>query len=82
MSEHGPPSVEKKVVDLIIGVLVALCVGFTVADFFYDKHGHYDFEHWPGFHSFYGFVACVGLVLAARVLRKLIMRDEDYYDDE
>lgn len=82
MSEHGPPSVEKKVVDIIIWVLYALCAGLFVVDFFIDKHGHYTWEtSWP-FHTVYGFVACVGLVLAARVLRKLIMRDEDYYDDE
>ena len=82
MSEHGPPSVEKKVVDVIIWVLFGLCLLVSGADLFYDKHGHYDFEHLPAFHSFYGFVSCVALVLAARVLRKLIMRDEDYYDDE
>jgi hypothetical protein len=28
----------------------------------------------------YGFFACVALVLAAKLLRKLIMRPEDYYE--
>lgn len=44
-------------------------------------HHGFSFERWPGFYSLYGFVACVALVLAAKELRKLLMRDEDYYDD-
>ena len=28
----------------------------------------------------YGFVACVALVLAAKLLRRGVMRPEDYYD--
>ncbi|HJN73750.1 MAG TPA: hypothetical protein QGF58_07445 [Myxococcota bacterium] len=82
MSEHGPPSVSRRWVNRIIWSLVALCVLVSVADLFYDKHGHYDFEHFPAFHSAYGFVSCVALVLTAKLLRRLLMRDEDYYDDE
>ena len=39
------------------------------------------FQEWFGFDAIYGFVACVGLVLAAKGLRVLLMRDEDYYGD-
>lgn len=46
------------------------------------KHGHYGFEKVPTFHALYGFAGCVLLVLAARVLRLLVMRDEDYYGDD
>ena len=34
-----------------------------------------------GFYCIYGFAACVALVLLATEMRKVIMRDEDYYDD-
>jgi hypothetical protein len=44
------------------------------------KHTHYDVEVWPGFYGIYGLVGCTLLVLAAKVLRKGVMRDEDYYD--
>ena len=44
------------------------------------SHG-FAFESWPGFYAFFGFVACVALVLAAKELRKLVMRDESYYDE-
>ena len=54
--------------------------GSVIADFFYHKHTHYGFQGIYGFDAFYGFVSCVLLVLAAKQLRKLLMRDEDYYD--
>lgn len=44
-------------------------------------HHGFGFEHWPGFYALFGFIACVALVLAAKELRKLIMRSEDYYGD-
>ena len=46
-----------------------------------DTHHGFPFERWPGFYSLYGFIGCVALVLGAKELRKLIMRDEDYYGD-
>lgn len=38
------------------------------------------FEWLPGYYAVYGFVACALLVLIAKELRKVLMRDEDYYD--
>lgn len=70
-----------KTVNVIIGLLIAVTLGVSVADFFYDKHGHYGWEEIVGFHTFYGFVSCVGLVLAATQMRKVVMQDEDFYDD-
>ena len=64
-------------------IIWALCIvsGLTVvADLFYHKHGHWHFQEFMGFDAFYGFVACVGLVIAAKGMRVLLMRDEDYYD--
>jgi hypothetical protein len=61
------------------GLWVA-CILLALVDLFYHKHGHYGFEEWFGFFAFFGFVACVGLVLASKGLRRLVMRDEDYYD--
>jgi hypothetical protein len=68
-------------VKIIIGLLVVVCVGLELADLFYHKHGvHYGVERWFGFYGFYGFVGCVFLVLAAKEMRKVVMREEDYYD--
>lgn len=58
-----------------------VCGLLFVADAFYHKHPHFEAESWFGFYGIFGFVACVGLVLAAKVLRLILKRPEDYYDN-
>jgi len=57
-----------------------VCGLLLVAEPFVHKHGDLAFEDWFGFHGWFGFVACVALVLAAKLMRKVVMRPEDYYD--
>jgi len=44
------------------------------------RHAESAWEGLPGFYAIFGFVACVALVLAAKQMRKILKRDEDYYD--
>ena len=67
-------------VDKLVYALYTICAGLLLIDVFVPKHGPFAVEHWFGFYGIYGFVACVGLVLAARALRVILMRPEDYYD--
>ena len=67
---------------LIIAVLVISCIALFAVDFFYHKHGHYDFEQWYGFYAWYGFLSYCFIVLSAKQMRKLIGRKEDYYESE
>lgn len=64
----------------VVAALCAICLALFVADAFYEKHPHYEAESWFGFYAIYGFVVCVGLVLAAKLMRVFLMRGEDYYD--
>ena len=60
-------------------IFLVACVALTLLDLVVHKHG----DHWWnffGFHSAYGFFACVILVLVATWMRNHLMRDEDYYD--
>jgi len=68
-------------VDKIVYALYGLCAALLLIDPLVEKHGPFAIEHWVGFYGIYGFVGCVFLVLAAKELRKLVMRREDYYDD-
>lgn len=61
-------------------VYAGACAALLLVDLLYHRHVVHDFEAWFGFYGFYGFVACVVLVLAARALRVVLMRKEDYYD--
>jgi len=82
------PSAEEKAtwldnsknVDYLVWGLYALCALIAGADFFYVKHPHFQAENIPIFYGLYGFLCFVFIVFAGKLLRKLVMRDEDYYD--
>jgi hypothetical protein len=65
----------------VIHALYAACAISFLAEFFVSRHVDHPWEALFGFHAFYGFIACVLLVLAAKEMRKVLMRGEDYYDD-
>lgn len=65
---------------LIRRILFGACVLLVIADFVVHRHISTDIERVPAFYALYGFVALVGVVMAAKGLRRLVMRDEDYYD--
>lgn len=71
---------DRRNVDKVFWGLVAICAGLFVADAFYHKHVELSAEGIFGFYGIFGFIACVGLVLAAKEMRKIVKRDEDYYD--
>jgi hypothetical protein len=58
----------------------ALCLLLVASDLLYRKHVHFGWEGWFGFYGFFGFVGFFFIVLAGKHLRKVLMRDEDYYD--
>lgn len=66
----------------IFWALAVVCGLLFLVDFTYEKHGHFDVENLPGFFGIYGFVMFTGLILAAKGLRTLIKRDEDFYGDK
>ncbi|MBL4620072.1 MAG: hypothetical protein JKX88_08250 [Marinicaulis sp.] len=70
---------DKKNVGKIWHGMIVICVALTVADFFIDKHPYFSIEKILNFYGIFGFVSCVFLVLTAAQLRKVLMRDEDYY---
>ena len=66
----------------LIRGFVVVCALLFCADLFYHRHAERAWEAFFGFYAIYGFVACVILVLAATQMRKVLMRKEDYYDDD
>lgn len=65
---------------LVRRILYVACVLLVVADFFVHRHISTSVEKVPVFYALYGFAALVGVVMAAKALRVLVRRDEDYYD--
>ncbi len=58
----------------------ALCAVLAGLDLVIHRHAEHPWEGLFGFHAIYGFVACVVLVLAAKQMRRALMRREDYYE--
>lgn len=67
-------------VDRLVRGFYAVCALLLLIDLLVPKHGAFAIEHAFGFYAFFGFVACVTLVLVAKQLRRILMRPEDYYD--
>lgn len=65
---------------LIRRILYVACALLVVVDFVVHRHIYTDIERVPAFYTLYGFVALVGVVMAAKGLRYFVKRNEDYYD--
>jgi len=59
----------------VVDFLLHLFTGFH-----WLRHEKGPLDWLPAYYAVYGFVACALLVLIAKQLRKILMRDEDYYD--
>ncbi len=64
---------------LWIGTIIVLALT-VIAEFFVHLHPHFDIESYFAFHAVYGFLACIAMVLFAKLLGYLIKRKDDYYD--
>ncbi len=65
---------------LFLRIFYASLVVLLVLDLFVVKHPYFGFDGAPSFSAAYGFISCVLLVLIAKVLRVLLMREENHYD--
>lgn len=69
-----------KNIKLILRILYAICALLFAVDFIHHRHAIHSWEDIFGFYALYGFFGCVVLVLVAKEMRKILMRDEDYYE--
>ncbi len=61
------------------GVIV---LGLTVlGEYLVDRHPHFSFDQLPGFSAIFGFLACVGLILVAKLIGLALKRADTYYED-
>jgi hypothetical protein len=64
----------------LLRLLYLACALLLATDLVMHRHVERAWELLWGFYAFFGFLACVVLVLLAKQLRKLLKRPEDYYD--
>ena len=65
----------------LLRVFLIIALAVIGLDLVVERHVDHPLERFVGFYGVWGFVSCVFLVLAARVLRRLVMRGEGYYGD-
>lgn len=69
-------------VRIIAIALVLASVVLVLAEFAYEHHHpHFEVETFFGFQAWLGFAAFVAVVLMGRLVRPLLSRPEDFYDD-
>lgn len=66
----------------LLNVFYVICVLLVILDLVIHRHVIHSWESLIGFYPLYGFVSCVILVFIAAWMRKIVMRDERYYDDQ
>lgn len=71
---------DPKNVRFVVRALAVCCALLVLADLVIHRHVVNPLESLFGFYAFFGFIACVVLVLLAKEMRKVLMRSEDYYD--
>lgn len=65
-------------VKIVCGLVVLADILFLVG--IWDKHAEFYIENLPGYYGIVGFLSYCFIVLTAKQLRKILKRDEDYYD--
>ncbi|WP_417513829.1 hypothetical protein [Minwuia sp.] len=67
---------------IVVCVLLALVDVVNLAMHVFDHYGKFQVESLPNFYGFFGLIAGVLLVLTSGWLRRVLSRDEDYYDND
>lgn len=52
-----------------------------ISEFFIHPHPAFAFERIKGFSAVYGFFSCVLLIFLAKILRLIVMKKDNYYDE-
>ncbi len=70
---------KKKNINRVVYAFFIFCAALVAADFVLHRHTYHDWEKIPAFYAIFGFGSYVLIVLTATLLRKLVMRPENYY---
>ena len=66
-------------VRLIRRVFIAVLAATVLAQLVINVKGYFGVDGWFGFGAVYGFLACLAMVLFAKLLGGFLKRDENYY---
>ena len=58
---------------------IVLLVCLVLVQLFFPIKGHFEVESWIGFGAWFGFIACILMILFSKVLGLVVKKSEDYY---
>ena len=58
---------------------IALLACLVLIQFIFPIKGHFEVESWIGFGAWFGFIACILMILFSKILGFVVKRSEDYY---
>ncbi len=62
-------------------VFIAILLLAIIAERVVHLHGHFDIDETFAFHAWYGFGACVAMIVIAKILGIFLKRKDTYYDE-
>lgn len=74
--------VRASTIRLLWGGFIVILALTVLAQLVIKVKGYFGIDSLPGFAAMYGFLACLAMVLVAKLLGTFLKRDESYYDDE
>lgn len=70
----------KTIKRLWYGFVILLLLS-VIAQFFVGSKGYFGIDGWLGFGAGFGFLACVAMVIIAKILGKVLKREESFYGE-
>lgn len=65
----------------LLWVIFVLVLVLTVlAGLLLPTHGYFGLDGGFGFNAWYGFASCIGMILFAKLLGRVLKRGDSYYD--
>ena len=73
--------VRPKTIRLLWVVFIAILALTVLAEFAIKSKGHFGLDSSLGFNAWYGFGACVVLIVGSKMLGVMLKRKDTYYED-
>ena len=61
---------------------IVLLVSLILVQLFFPIKGHFEVESWIGFGAWFGFIACILMILFSKILGLVVKKPEDYYEKD
>ena len=78
MSQHW--ILKKENIKKLWACSIVLLVFLLLVQLIFPIKGHFEVESWIGFGAWFGFLACVLMILFSKLLGLIVKKSEDYYE--